>query len=585
MSKIKVLSVTGNPDLIHFRTLQKTERKKTYEIQEMHESEYDHEMKILKRDASLRIQLKRLQPLSNQEPFTIDDSFTSKTVKRPLLLIQNGTPMVHSNRRTKFTQSLINQAYESQLSFFNSRKNTYVQMILSIDEQLYPIIIELYTEYAPKACENFVKFCEGVTIDGDYYTYKNTKFQKFKPNGFLQGGQFAKKVSIYGDYFEDESYALQHDCEGIIGQVNDGFQHTNHSQFYVTLSPMSYFNFKRVAFGKVIRGMKQFSKILKKDQISPNIIIQECGRYDQQAQIRMKLEKFSEDFASVLPQNAESFNKFIDAEQEKHSEAQGDFTKLIKFLVEQMKQISKFAYSLTAIKKAIQQLNEQFQKNQLCLMLYILDNQQVLFADNQQGKYLVVFRAIEGTDSCRASAFIVFKKQTTMFKNVNLNDLKQSGEQVVGICYCVYGTTTQLVFGTGYNLSMFTLQNNEFKLQQKELQIPKTETFYCSDIKDDFIQQKIISSLPTNNMRYTNSIFTTLHRVVRLGGLAMYKDVTIFEAMICAFTLARSWGWSFCAGTTTFNQIKVKNVNQLTYLYLGQQKWVQRIENHFLSIV
>lgn len=32
MSKIKVLSVTGNPDLIHFRTLQKTERKKTYEI-------------------------------------------------------------------------------------------------------------------------------------------------------------------------------------------------------------------------------------------------------------------------------------------------------------------------------------------------------------------------------------------------------------------------------------------------------------------------------------------------------------------------------------------------------------------------
>lgn len=40
----------------------------------------------------------------------------------------------------------------------------------------------------------------------------------------------------------------------------------------------------------------------------------------------MKLEKFSEDFASVLPENAESFNKFIEAEQEKHSEASGDFT-------------------------------------------------------------------------------------------------------------------------------------------------------------------------------------------------------------------------------------------------------------------
>ena len=32
MSKIKVMSVTGNPDLLHFKNLQLTERKKTYEI-------------------------------------------------------------------------------------------------------------------------------------------------------------------------------------------------------------------------------------------------------------------------------------------------------------------------------------------------------------------------------------------------------------------------------------------------------------------------------------------------------------------------------------------------------------------------
>lgn len=32
MSKIKVMSVTGNPELLHFKTLQMTERNKTYEI-------------------------------------------------------------------------------------------------------------------------------------------------------------------------------------------------------------------------------------------------------------------------------------------------------------------------------------------------------------------------------------------------------------------------------------------------------------------------------------------------------------------------------------------------------------------------
>ncbi|CAD8155964.1 unnamed protein product [Paramecium pentaurelia] len=584
MSKIKVMSVTGNPDLLHFKNLQLTERKKTYEIQEMHESEYDHQVKLLKRDASLRIQIKRLQPLCNQEPFTMDDSFMSKTVKRPLLLIQNGTPTVHASRRIKFTQTMISQAYESQLRFFNSRKNTYVQMMLSIDDQLYPIIIELFNEFAPKACENFTKFCEGVNVEGKFYSYKKSKFTKYKPNGFIQGGQFDKKVSIYGGYFEDESYALKHDCEGIIGFANDGFQHTNHSQFYITLAPMPFFDYKRVAFGKIIRGMKQILKVLKQEQHF-DIVIYDCGRYDHQQQIKLKLEKFTDDFYSNLPENAQSFNKFIEAEQLKHNEASGDFTQLVKYLVEQMRIISKFVYSLTNLKKAIQQLNESFLKTQYCQILYILDNQQTLQADNQQSKYIVAFRAVDGTDSCRASAFIIFKKQTTMFKQVTLNDFKQQAEQIVSMGYCVYGQTTQLVFGTGYNLSMFTLQNNEFKLQQQELQIPKKETFYSTNIKDDFLQNKIIANLSTKVLRYTDSIFTTLHRVVRLGGLAMYKEVSIFEAIICAFTLARSWGWSFCDGTTTFNQIRIRDINQLTYLYIGQQKWIQKIENHFLSIV
>lgn len=37
MSKIKVVGVAGNPELLHFKSIAKTDRRKTYEIQELFE--------------------------------------------------------------------------------------------------------------------------------------------------------------------------------------------------------------------------------------------------------------------------------------------------------------------------------------------------------------------------------------------------------------------------------------------------------------------------------------------------------------------------------------------------------------------
>ena len=51
----------------------------------------------------------------------------------------------------------------------------------------------------------------------------------FPQLGFLQGGSFENKISIYGESFEDESYSIKHNVEGILGLANDGFPHTNTS--------------------------------------------------------------------------------------------------------------------------------------------------------------------------------------------------------------------------------------------------------------------------------------------------------------------------------------------------------------------
>ena len=56
--------------------------------------------------------------------------------------------------------------------------------------------------------------------------------------------------SIFGETFEDETFAIPHNRRGILGMANKG-RHTNASQFYVTLQPTPWMDCKFVAFGWV----------------------------------------------------------------------------------------------------------------------------------------------------------------------------------------------------------------------------------------------------------------------------------------------------------------------------------------------
>ena len=49
---------------------------------------------------------------------------------------------------------------------------------------------------------------------------------------------------------------IKHDEPGIIGMANSDRPHSNGSQFYITLAPLNGFDGNKIAFGKVIVGLK-----------------------------------------------------------------------------------------------------------------------------------------------------------------------------------------------------------------------------------------------------------------------------------------------------------------------------------------
>jgi cyclophilin family peptidyl-prolyl cis-trans isomerase len=64
----------------------------------------------------------------------------------------------------------------------------------------------------------------------------------------IASGKGNTSESVYGGFFEDESFSVLNDKRGVVGMANNG-RHSNGSQFYFTLQPAAWMNKKYVAFG------------------------------------------------------------------------------------------------------------------------------------------------------------------------------------------------------------------------------------------------------------------------------------------------------------------------------------------------
>ena len=114
------------------------------------------------------------------------------------------------------------------------------------------ITLELYTDHAPKACNNFA------TLARRGY-YDSTIFHRIIPDFMVQGGDPTGTgrggSSIYGDKFADEIHpGLKHTGAGVLSMANSG-PDSNGSQFFVTLAPAPWLDGKHTIFGRVKAGL------------------------------------------------------------------------------------------------------------------------------------------------------------------------------------------------------------------------------------------------------------------------------------------------------------------------------------------
>ncbi|KAK6350365.1 heme binding [Orbilia brochopaga] len=130
--------------------------------------------------------------------------------------------------------------------------------VVLLDTSMGRIIIELYTDHAPRTCRNFATLAGRGYYNGVIFhrIIKDFMIQGGDPTGTGRGGS-----SIYEDKpLDDPHPLLKHSGAGIISMANSGPK-TEGSQFFITLAPTPWLDGKHIIFGRVKSGMRALQRI------------------------------------------------------------------------------------------------------------------------------------------------------------------------------------------------------------------------------------------------------------------------------------------------------------------------------------
>jgi fructose-1,6-bisphosphatase I len=212
------------------------------------------------------------------------------------------------------------------------------------------------------------------------------------------------------------------------------------------------------------------------------------------------------------------------------------------------------------------------------------------------GKYAVLFDPLDGSSNIDVNApvgtiFSIYRRVTTGGAGA-MADLLQSGRQLVGSGYVIYGSSTMMVYSTGQGVHGFTYDPTigEFLLSHDQIKMQSTGKYYSVNeshfgrwskgvqravrgFHGDFPER-----IKGKNSRYIGSLVADFHRNLIAGGIFMYPADTIknpqgklrllYEAIPMAF-LAEQAGGAATDGTTPILDIVPRELHQRVALVIG----------------
>ncbi len=208
----------------------------------------------------------------------------------------------------------------------------------------------------------------------------------------------------------------------------------------------------------------------------------------------------------------------------------------------------------------------------------------LIFERKGPKKYSVVVDPLDG--SSLVDVNLAVGTIVGIYKN---DDLLQSGRNMVGAMYVVYGPRTTLVYSVGKGVHEFTLNTlGEYVLTRDNIQLKSTNKIYSPGAKrDEYLKyhEKFIDYLENNGykLRYSGGFVPDINQILlKGGGLFTYPATTknpngklrlLFELNPMAYLVENAGGFA-SNGEMPILDIKPEKIDQREPIYIGSKEEV-----------
>ncbi|MEH0156298.1 class 1 fructose-bisphosphatase [Limibacter armeniacum] len=221
----------------------------------------------------------------------------------------------------------------------------------------------------------------------------------------------------------------------------------------------------------------------------------------------------------------------------------------------------------------------------------------IIDTGNPHAKYIVAIDPLDGSSNIDVNVlvgtiFSIYRRKSPIGTPPTMQDMLQEGTEQVAAGYVLYGSSTMLVYSTGYGVNGFTYEPSlgEYFLSHPGMKIKDTGNIYSINeggyysfpqgVRDyiDYCKEEEYSG------RYIGSLVGDFHRNMLKGGIYIYPATSkyqkgklrlLYECNALSF-LAEQAGGMATDGSRRILNIKPTELHQRTPFFVGSPKMVQK---------
>lgn len=220
---------------------------------------------------------------------------------------------------------------------------------------------------------------------------------------------------------------------------------------------------------------------------------------------------------------------------------------------------------------------------------------------NNEGKYVIAIDPLDGSSNIDVNVsigtiFSVYRRKSPAGLPIQEEDILQKGSEQVAAGYILYGSSTMLVYTTGYGVNGFTYEPSlgEYFLSHPNMQMPDDGKIYSINegLSNSFTNEvkRYLSDCKANSLtaRYIGSLVADFHRNLLKGGIYIYpptaKDPNgklrlMYECNALAFVAEQAGGKASDGRGGRILDIEPRELHQRTPFFVGSTKMVDHAES------